>query len=100
MLFRSHVLKRTVKLDFHISQMIVKPLIVTILMAVISYAGYKGILILGISSTIATMIGIIIAVLVYTMFVILFKILSKEDIYMLPSGDKIYHFLQKLRIYR
>ncbi len=95
-----HVLKRTVKLDFHISQMIVKPLIVTILMAIISYAGYKGILILGLSSTIATIIGIIIAVLVYAIFVILFKILSKEDIAMLPSGDKIYQILQKLKIYQ
>ncbi len=95
-----HVLKRTVKLDFHISQMIVKPLIVTILMAIISYAGYKGILILGLSSTIATIVGIIIAVLVYAIFVILFKILSKEDIAMLPSGDKIYQILQKLKIYQ
>ena len=95
-----HVLKRTVKLDFHISQMIVKPLIVTILMAIISYAGYKGILILGLSSTLATIIGILIAVLVYAIFVILFKILSKEDIAMLPSGDKIYQILQKLKIYQ
>lgn len=94
-----HVLKRTVKLEFCISQMIVKPLIVTILMAVISYAVYNGILMLGISSTIATIIGIVIAVLVYAIFVILFKILSKEDIEMLPGGDKIYQFLQKMKIY-
>lgn len=94
-----NVLKRTVKLDFKISQMVIKPLIVTIIMSVISYASYKGILMLGISSMIATIIGIIIAVLVYAIFVILFKILSKEDIYMLPSGEKIYQILQKIKLY-
>lgn len=94
-----NVLKRTVKLDFRISQMVIKPLIVTIIMSVISYAAYKGILMLGISSMMATIIGIIIAVLVYAIFVILFKILSKEDIYMLPSGEKIYQILQKIKLY-
>ena len=95
-----NVLKRTVKLDFRISQMIIKPLIVTIVMTVISYASYKGILLLRISSMIATVIGIVIAVIVYVIFVILFKILSKEDIYMLPNGEKIYGFLQKMKIYK
>ena len=93
------VLKRTVKLDFHISQMIIKPLIITVLMCIVSYASYKGLLVLGISSIIATVIGIIIAIIVYAILVILFKILSKEDIYMLPKGEKIYEILQKFKIY-
>lgn len=94
-----NVLKRTVKLDFRISEMILKPLIITIIMSIVSYATYKGILILGISSRIATIIGIIIAVIVYAILIILFKILSKEDIYMLPKGEKIYEILQKFKIY-
>lgn len=95
-----NVLKRTVKLDFRISQMVIKPLLVTILMSVISYASYKGILALGMSSMLATIVGIVVAVVVYGIFVILFKILTREDIDMLPSGDKIYRILQKMKIYK
>ncbi len=95
-----NVLKRTVKLDFRISQMVIKPLLVTILMSVISYASYKGILALGMSSMLATIVGIVVAVVVYGIFVILFKILTQEDIDMLPSGDKIYRILQKMKIYK
>lgn len=94
------VLKRTVQLDFSISGLIVKPLIVTVLMSVISYGIYQGILVLGVASRIATMIGIGMAVVVYAILVILFKILSKEDIEMLPNGEKMYRILQKLKIYR
>ena len=93
------VLKRNVELDFSISKMIVKPLIITIIMCIISYGVYSGILLVGISSRIATIIGIIIAVIVYAILVILFRVLAKEDIEMLPNGEKIYKTLQKLRIY-
>lgn len=94
------VLKRTIQLDFSVSGLIVKPLVVTVMMSVISYAIYQGSLILGMSGTVATIIGIAMAVIVYAIFVILFKILSKEDIEMLPNGEKMYRILQKMKIYR
>ena len=47
----------------------------------------------------ATIIAICIAVIVYLICVIIFKIFSKEDIEMLPKGDKIYSFLKKIKIY-
>lgn len=93
------VLKKTVKLEFSVSALIVKPLIVTVLMSVISYSIYQGALWLGISSVIATVIGIGVAVVSYFILVVLFKILSEEDIYMLPNGEKIYRFLQKIKLY-
>jgi len=94
------VLKRTVKLDFHISEMMIKPLIVTVLMSLISYGIYQGVLILGIASRIATIIAIVTAVMVYVILIVLLKVLSEEDIYMLPAGDKLYRFLKKIGIYR
>lgn len=96
-----NVLKRTVKLEFRISKMIMKPLIITIIMSIISYGVYIGVLSLGIiSSQIVTIIGIIVAVIVYAILVIVFKILSKEDLFMLPKGEKIYEILRKMKIYR
>lgn len=93
------VLKRTVKLDFKISKLIIKPFIVTVLMSIISYSSYKMVIALGLGSRICTIIGIIVAVIFYFILIILFKILSKEDIYSLPKGEKIYKFLQKIKIY-
>lgn len=94
-----NVLKRTVKLDFRISEMMIKPLLVTIIMSIISVVSYQGVLMLGIAPRIATVIGIVVAVFIYVIGVVGFRVLSKEDIYMLPSGEKIYHFLKKIRIY-
>lgn len=94
-----NVLERTVNLDFRISKMIIKPLIITIIMSAVSYGVYEGILVLGMASSIATIIGIAFAVMIYAILVILFKVLSKEDLEMLPKGDKIYQFLQKMKLY-
>ena len=94
-----NVLKRTVKLNFCISELMVKPLVVTVLMSAISYLCYNLVLKLGIVSIIATVVGILIAIVVYFVLVILFKILSREDIYSLPKGEKIYSILQKMKIY-
>lgn len=95
-----HVLKRTVRLDFSISGMLIKPLLITVLMSTISLVCYKGMITLGIASRMATIMGIMIAVLVYAIGIVGFKVLSREDIEMLPSGDKIYQFLQKIGVYR
>ena len=94
-----NVLKRTVELDFRISKMIIKPLIVTVIMSVVSYASYLLLVNIGLMSRIATIVGILVAVIVYLVLVIVFKILSKEDIYMLPNGEKIFKFLEKIKIY-
>ena len=94
------VLKKTVKLNFSIGKLIIKPLIVTILMSIISYLFYKLLIFIGINSNISTIIGIIIAVLSYFILIALFKILSIDDVLSLPKGEKIYNFLKKLRIYK
>ena len=94
-----NVLKRTVKLDFRISKMIIKPLIVTIIMSIISHGAYILSLNIGFTTRIATLVGIAVAVIVYFVLVVVFKILSKEDIYMLPNGAKIYNFLRRFKIY-
>ncbi len=92
------VLKKTIKLEFTLTSLMFKPIIVTIFMGVISYAAYM-LMINFISVRIATLISIIIAIVVYVLLVIIFRIFSKEEIEMLPKGDKIYSFLKKIKIY-
>ncbi len=94
-----NVLKNTVKLEFSIFKMMIKPAFATLIMAVVSYISYIVCLNIGIYSRISTIIGIVIAVIVYTFMVIILKILSKEDILSLPKGEKIYEILHKFKIY-
>ena len=89
------VLLRTVKLNFSLFKLSIKPMIATILMSVISYGVYfsiKGFL----PIRIATIIAIIIAVVVFVLSVLLLKIFSKEEIEMLPKGERVYKVLKKL----
>jgi len=93
------VLKKTVKLEFRISKMMIKPILATIIMCIISYPTYIIVFNILAKERLATILGIIIAVIIYIISVIILKVLSKEDIYMLPKGEKLYNFLKKVKIY-
>lgn len=93
------VLRRTVDLKLSFSKMVIKPLIASLMMAVVSYGAYillKGIFV----QNLATIIALVIAVIVYVLSVLALKILNEEDILMLPSGNKIYAILQKIGLYK
>ena len=68
-------------------------------MGVIVYFAYK-LLISTLGNSISTIIAIFIGVIVYLVLVLATKILTKEDIYMIPFGTKIYDLLVKLKIYK
>lgn len=93
------VLRKTIKLNFRLSKIIIKPIIATIGMGIVSYIFYILSLNILYDERISTIIGIIIAVIVYAINVILLKIYSKEDILMLPKGEKILKILKKVKIY-
>ncbi len=93
-----NVLKKYVKLDLPFKKFVVKPAIATVIMGICSYTAYlllRGI----ISGRLATIVSILFAVIVYVLAVLALKIYNKEDIYMLPRGEKIYNILEKLKIY-
>lgn len=56
---------------------------------------YKLTSVLG--STISTALAIVCAVIVYAAFVLLLKCLTKEDVEVLPKGEKVYAILKKLK---
>ena len=93
-----NVLKRNVKLDLPFRKFILKPAIATGIMAVCSYTIF---LILNgiIPGNGATIIAMICAIIIYLLTVFTLKIYNKEDIYMLPKGEKIYKFLEKIKLY-
>lgn len=92
------VLKKNVKLNLNWNNFVIKPILATAIMGICSYAIY---IVLGgiISAKLATIIAMLTAVIIYALAVIALKILTKEEIKMLPYGIKIYNFLEKMGIY-
>lgn len=92
------VLSKTIKLDVKITKCIIKPIIATIIMGICSY--YTYLLFSGIiSSRIATIISIAIAIIIYGLSVIVLKILNEEEMKMIPYGNKVIKILKSLGIY-
>ena len=93
-----NVLKKYVKLDLPFKKFVLKPAIATGIMGICSYTIYLILSRIN-PGNLATIISILFAVIVYLAAVFALKIYNKEDIYMLPKGEKIYRTLEKLKIY-
>lgn len=93
-----YVLNKTVKLDLSFVKHIMKPVIATAIMCICSY--YLYILLTGIIATkLATIIAIASAVIIYAISIVVLKVFTKEEIFMIPFGQKIYKVLQTIGIY-
>lgn len=92
------VLRKNIKLDINAKQSVIKPIIATIIMAVSAVLSRKLFVMLLGTSRIATVGAIGVAVLVYGVSLIALKVFEREDYHMLPFGDKIYAFLQKIKL--
>ena len=92
-------LKKMVKIKFEIKKFIIKPVLASVIMSVVSYGVYHLLQML-ISSKIATLIGLGIAVIVYFIAIIALRIFSTEEIKDMPKGEKIYSTLVKLKMYK
>lgn len=94
-----YYLNKEIKLKVDYKNHIVKPIFASVLMGAIVYFMYK--LLIGLyGNTISTIVSILIGIVVYATIVLGMKILSKEEIYMIPYGTKVYKLLVKLKIYK
>ena len=92
------VLRKNIYLQLDKKKIILKPILATIMMGIISYVFYGSFL--GIlNNRILTILTLILAIIIYCICIILLHVFSKEEIYRLPYGEKIYIFLKKARIY-
>lgn len=93
------VLKKNMDIKFQFSKYILKPILATAMMSICSYAIYI-ILLKIVSLRIAALIAIALAVVIYVLSVISLKVFTKEEIYMIPYGQKVYKVLVRLGIYK
>lgn len=92
------VLKRTIKINLGMKRFVIKPILATFMMGICSYFVYS--VFLGIiNKKLAIIIALLFAVFIYVAAVVVLKIFKKEEIQMLPAGNKICAILEKLKIY-
>lgn len=94
-----NVLRKNIKLDLPFSKFILKPILATAIMAICSYFIFivlNGIIV----EKMATIIAMLSAIIIYAISIIALKIFSKEEIYMIPYGNKIYKMLEKIGVYK
>ncbi|MBR5441360.1 MAG: polysaccharide biosynthesis protein [Clostridia bacterium] len=93
------VLKKETGVKIDLKTVIIKPLIASVLCGVSAYGMYLVVTrVVGLGNTLACLAGIAVAVLVYGISVLLMKTLVKNDILMLPKGEKIAKILEKYKL--
>ncbi len=91
-------LKKVIKIKLGVKRFVIKPILATIIMAICSYFIYS--VLLGIiAEKLATIIAIILAMIIYALAIIALRVFTKQEIKMLPAGNKICIILEKLKIY-
>ena len=83
-----YYLKKYIRMKIKIGKFILKPVIATMIMIGISWYIYS--MQLFYSQNLNLIIALIIGIIVYLLCIIMLKILSKEEVCMLPYGNKIY----------
>ncbi len=85
-------LKKEINLKLSKAKFIIKPIIATIIMGILSNILYNY-LTLKVGGKIALILAIISGIVIYLIQIIILRIFSKEEIYMLPFGKKIYEYV-------
>lgn len=94
----STALRKNIKLNLSMSKILIKPVIAVVIMGICSYFTYS-VLTGIIAKKLATLIAIIVAMIIYALAIVALRVFSKEEILQLPSGNKIYKLLEKMKIY-
>lgn len=93
------VLKKETGVRIDLKTVIIKPLVASVLCGASAYGMYALVTkVVGLGNTLACLAGIAAAVLVYAISVLLMKTLVKNDILMLPKGEKIAEILEKYKL--
>ena len=92
------ILAKNISLKLSLKKYILKPLLCALIMGLVAKSLYEIIMFLTCSNIIAIFASIIVAVLVYFVLVFLFRVLTKDEVEMIPMGNKMYSLAKKLHI--
>ena len=98
------VLIRYIPIKLSLGKYIAKPLVSGLVMGAVAFGMYTLLAkVMGagyINNLIATVVSIGVSAVVYFGFVFALRIMSKDDILLLPAGGRILNLLTKLKLYR
>ena len=94
------VLKKCVTLKMKSSKYILKPLAASLCMGIVAVISNKAVMLITHSNIISLFASIAVSVIVYAAAVVVLKILTPDEIMMLPAGKKIWNILNKTGFYK
>lgn len=92
------VLSRNIPVSFSAGKYILKPLGCSAVMGIAAFLIYKAIFALTASNIISVFAAIISAVIIYFALIFVTHTLNREEIEMLPMGDKLYRLLSRYHL--
>ncbi len=92
------VLSKTVSLSLNMKKYILKPLLCSVIMGVCAYFVHKITMIITGVNIISVIFAIIVAVIIYAIMIFMTNSLSKDEIEMLPMGNKLYSLVKKFNL--
>ena len=81
----------------NIFELFIKPLIATILMSFVVILTEKLLSYINLENAVTTIVTIIVAIIAYAVFLVICKVMSKEEIKQLPYGNKICQVIEKVK---
>lgn len=82
--------------DINIKNTFLKPVLSVLAMGVATFFSYR--LFMGIGATLAMVLSIGISAIIYFAMIVMLKTLDKDDIILLPKGEKIYSLMERFRL--
>ncbi len=92
------VLSKTVSLSLNLKKYILKPLLCSVIMGICAYFVHKITMIITGVNIISVIFAIIVAVIIYAIMIFITNSLSKDEIEMLPMGNKLYSLAKKFNL--
>lgn len=92
------VLSRNIPVSFSAGKYILKPLGCSAVMGIVAFLIYKALFALTASNIISVFAAIISAVIIYFALILVTHTLNREEIEMLPMGDKLYRLLSRYHL--
>ncbi|HHW94448.1 MAG TPA: polysaccharide biosynthesis protein [Mogibacterium sp.] len=91
-------LKKYANVDLDLKSIFIKPFIVAAVMGVSAVGVYKFVFVISSGNLISTLAAILIAVFVYFILIFKTRVVTKDEIEIIPKGDLIFRIAEKLRI--
>ena len=88
-------LKKYAQVKMDVNLVFVKPIIASVLMGVCAFASNKLLLLVVSSQTLAMLGAIMVGVISYVVLIFATKVITKDEVVMLPKGDKLVKILDK-----